>query len=219
MSLAIKYENTDDARMRLRGTVVLYKGEPVQITEVQRGDEGEGPLRVMMRELPVEALGGMEARIRQQPDEPKRKYISSKHFDIAPFKMGYVNSKAGAFYCSRLPNRVQKQGLCAENFKSNDNYGKQIGFPTFLGAKGVPDMIKGTYPSFDEAMKLLGKIPAVAFSREFCLTKDEVIPDIVYLYHKGAKVGMYSRDGLGLGKKFMCLKESIQEMGIKVGVL
>lgn len=241
MSLAIKYENADDANMRLRYTVVLYKGEPVQIQQVVRGEgKGDDILRVLFTPLPLGKDEGKlpivpapKRRVRNLDDlvaldvendaEMKRKYISSKHFDIAPFKLGYVNrpSGSGVFYCTRLPNRIQKQGLCGENFSARDNYGAPINFNTFLSCKQMIDMVHGNYPSFDEALRLLAeKVNSVAFHRDFALVKDEVIPNLLFLYHKGNKVGMYARNSgeVSLGNKYACLKESLQEQRIKVGV-
>jgi hypothetical protein len=211
LSLAIKYETAEDATMRLRNTVVLYRGAPVLITAVQKGENKEEILRVYYQPLPRTPKADMEQ---------ERKFISSKHFDIAPFKMGYVNrqSSTGAFFCSRLPNRMQKQGLCAENFRAVDNFGVGINFNTFIAYKEVNEMVLGKYPSVDEAAKALNKSMAVAFSRDFCLVKDEVIPNLYFLYYKGDKVGMYlsNERTVSLGKRFGCLKESLQELGIRV---
>lgn len=232
MSLAIKYETVDDARMRLRQTVVLYKGTPVLIREVTRGEGKDDVIRVLIQQLPnggAEKLpanaGGLAARLQRHADvieeDAKRKYISSKHFDIAPFRMGYVNyaKGEGAFYCSRLPTRVQKQGLCHENFKGVTNSGKGIPFPSFLACKETLAMVANDYPSFERALVSLNKVNAVAFHRDFCLVKDEAIPQLVYLYHKGVKVGMHSKGEIALGPKFTCLKESLDEMQLRVGTL
>lgn len=221
MSLAIKYETVEDAAMRLRGTVVLYKGDPVQINEVTHGEGGDDIIRVKFRELPL--LEGKFDRFGRPIGDDvvpeQRKFISSKHFDIAPFKLGYVNHpKIGAFYCTRLPNRIQKQGLCGENFQARSNTGAQVPFGTFIACKEAVSMIKGIYPTFDRALASLDKAPSVAFSYEFALMKDEVIPDLIYLYHKGNKVGYFSKNEVLLGQKFKCLKESLQEMQVKVGV-
>jgi hypothetical protein len=232
VSLAIKYESVEDAKMRLRHTVVLYKDTPVYILDIVKGD-GDDILRVQFQEIPlapgemveaapVRARGADLAGLAQaaKAAAAQRKYISSKHFDIAPFKMGYVNSPKGAFFASRLPHRMQKQGLCSENFTGKTNQAVPIGFMTFLNCKETVAMIKGEYPSFDQAMKALDKSPAVAFDREFCLVKDDCFPELItYLYHKGVKVGMFNKnDGLSLGKKFTCLKEQLGEMKIKVGL-
>jgi len=218
VSLAIKYESVEDATMRLRNTVVLYKGDPVLIKEIRPGDDEKDILRVLFQPLPL-AGGEVPGRIGlQAEEEQKRKYISSKHFDIAPIKLGYVNGKDFVFFCSRLPNRIQKQGLCSENFSGKMLAGPAVGFNTFLTCKESVDTIKGNYPSFIRSLELLERVPAVAFSREFCLVRDDVIPHLVYLYHKNVKVGYYSKDEVSIGKKFECLKERLNEMHLKVGV-
>jgi hypothetical protein len=226
MSLAIKYETVDDARMRLRNTIVLYRGVPVIITNVFNGEEPGEVVRVTIAELPHKGGAGGEDPFERRPvrlgDAPlkegeQRKFLSSKHFDIAPFKLGYVNSQKGAFYCTRLPNRIQKQGLCGENFRAFDNFGRQVPYASFVACKETPAMIGNIYPSFDLALRSLEQVPSVAFCRDFSLVKDEVVPELVYLYHKGAKVGFFSKSEITLGKKFACLKESLQEMHVKVG--
>lgn len=221
MSLAIKYESVEDAQMRLRNTVVLYKGKPVVVTSVQHGrGEDEGPMRVLIQDLPINLAKAepFDRGLRLEDEKAERKYISSKYFDIAPFPLGYVNSPDGAFYCARLPNRVQKQGLCAENFSGKLNNGMSVNWQTFLKCKETPAMIANNYPSFDKAMAALERCPSVAFSREFCLVKDEVLPDLIFLYHKGVKVGWYNKEGISLGQKFRCLKECLKEMPLRVGV-
>jgi hypothetical protein len=213
VSLAIKYETAEDATMRLRNTVVLYKGNPVSIREIIPGTKDE-IFRVLFRELPI--VGDKE-------EIAERKYISSKHFDIAPFKLGYVNrpTGSGAFYCSRLPNRIQKQGLCGENFSAVAYTGEHLPFNVFLKTKETLDMIAGRYPSYAVALRALAKVPAVAFSRDFCFVKDEVVPELVYIYHKGAKVGLWKGEtsSVVVGKKFECLKEGLSELGIRVTVV
>ena len=221
MSLAIKYENPDDARMRLRGTVVLYKETPVYITDVQRGETKDDILRVLFSELPVTPGSLGKVPFRDEEAGAKRKYISSKHFDIAPFKMGYVNrpNETGAFYTSRIPARVQKQGLCSENFRGINNSGLTVDFVSFIKCEEVNAMVAGKYPSFKTAVANLIKVPSVAFDYDFCLTKDEVIGDLIYLHHKGRKVGMYNQnlDCVVLGKSFTCLKEHLKELKVIVG--
>lgn len=229
MSLAIKYETVDDANMRLRNTVVLYKGNPVLIKTVVSGETTDDILRVLIQEIPVpkntinkhdfEEIRRGEVKLKVADDQ--RKYISSKHFDIAPFRMGYVNSPKGngAFYCCRMPNRIQKQGLCAENFQGFDNFGGAVPFGTFLSCEETVEMITNKYPTFDQAVKGLDKVLSVAFSRDFCIVKDEIIPNLLYIYHKGYKVGMHTKNTgeVVLGAKFACLKEGLQEMKVKVG--
>lgn len=221
MSLAIKYEHLDDASMRLRSTVVQYKGEPVYITALQAGTADE-IFRVFFKSLPFKpdrfALNheGFPVILEVEKEEA-RKYISSKFFDIAPFKLGYVNRDKGAVYCSRLPNRMQKQGLSSENFACKSLKG-DFNFNNFLSCPGTVDMFHGRYPSLKDAQTLLiNKIsPLVAFSREFAIAKDDILGDLYHVFYKGDKVGAYLNGGLILGETFQCLKETLIELGVPV---
>lgn len=227
MSLAIRYEHLDDATMRLRSTVVRYKGEPVYITALQEGTEDE-IFRVFFKPLPMKDSLAAPPKFRlnndgfpvlgkKEREEEERKYISSKFFDISPFKMGYINRAKGAAYCSRLPNRVQKQGLSSENFtaKSPNN---DFNFNSFLICPGLSDMVHGKYPTLREAQQMLleKKSPLIAFSREFAISRDEILGNLHHVFYKGDKVGAYLDGGLILGDRFKCLKESLIELGVPV---
>ena len=190
----------------MRGTIVRYEGVPVYIREIRDGD-GDKILRVLFDYIPRNDDGD---------GDPKRKYISSKNFDISPLPMGYVNAPTGAFYCTRSPNRVQKQGLSNENFNAFTNEGKQVGFGVFTRTKEVNAMVANEYPSFAAACRALVKSPAVAFSRDFCVQRDEILTELIHIYHKGVKVGASLSGTIVLGDKFKCLKESLEELGVKV---
>lgn len=222
MSLAIKYERLEDARLRLKHTVVLYKGEPHYISEITNAiDKEDGIHRVLSSPLPLEPRDPFAELKKEDKEGQQRKIISSKFFDIAPFKMGFVNAPDGVFYCSRLPNRMQKQGLSSENFKGATLTGKPVQFSTFLRTKEVLEMIKGLYPSFHQALKALDKAPSCAFSREFAIVKDKIAPPslLCHLWHKDAKVGLLMNNSVHLGSRFSCLKESLTELGIKVEIM
>lgn len=226
MSLAIKYEHLDDASMRLRNTVVRYKGDPVYITNIRPGT-GDEIFRVYFQPLPVKKVDGFIAprKVRLGPDGPEfveeaeeeRRYISSRNFDISPFKMGYVNDPKGAAYCSRLPTRKQQQGLCAENFGAS-SVGGNFNFNSFLSCPGVVDMVHGRYPSLAEAQRLLAEkqSPLIAFHRDFAISRDEILGNLFHVFYRGNKVGAYLDGGLILGDKYRCLKESLIELGVPV---
>lgn len=223
MSLAIKYEHLEDAVMRLKNTIVRYKGEPVYITDLRNGTKDE-IFRVYFKPLPMRDAFEPRKVVLDKNGRPafaddveeERKYISSKFFDIAPFKLGYVNREKGAVYCARLPNRVQKQGLSSENFTAKAPDG--FNFNSFLNCKGVLDMVNGKYPTLQEAQRQLAekKSPLVAFSREFAISRDEILGNLYHVFYKGDKVGAYLDGGLILGDKFKCLKESLVELGVPV---
>jgi hypothetical protein len=215
LSLAIKYESVEDASMRLRNTIVLYEGKPVFITGITAGT-GDDILRVRFKELPLDPNKNFGGPFEDAEDGGKRKFISSKHFDISPFRLGYVNHpKYGAFYVQRLPHRIQKQGFSSESYAAKTNAGLVISWAVFTQSKETVAMINNDYPSFDRAKALLGKIPSVAFCRDYSLMKDEVLPELMFLYHKGQKVGFVNETGVTLGEKFKCLKESLSEVKVR----
>ncbi len=214
MSLSIKYERLEDARMRLRHTVVLYDGAPYYIREITTGTGDDGPYRVHADALPLSAADVRNAG--RGEDADIRKYISSKNFDIAPFRMGFVNAKTGCFYVSRLPARQQKQGLGSENVQMTTPLGQRIPFATLLTTPEVLAMVNGNYPNLKQALAALEKMPSIAICRDVALVKDEVLDCLVYVYHKTTKVGLLSDNKAKLGKAFAYLNETISECGLEI---
>lgn len=217
MSLAIKYGNLDDCNLRLAGSVVSYKEEPVYITDVMRG-QGDEVFRVYVKDLPSNEVGGDDIferarlRVEDQIQKRGRRFILSNDVDISPFKLGYVNDKTTAFFATRQPYRMQRQGLHSENFEARTHDGHKISFTHFLASVGLLDMYHNKYPTFEEALKKLSKqLPSVAFSREFCVERDPVVPDIQNLYFKATKVGVVMNGGVVLGTKYLCLNEMLEE--------
>lgn len=222
MSLSIKYERLEDARMRLRHTVVLYNDVPYYVREITQGNtEEDGPYRVHADALPlVSPRTGSGRAERAGPDEVGgadiRKFISSKHFDVAPFKMGFVNTKMGCFYVSRLPARQQKQGLSNENTRCVTPFGETLPFAHLLQAPEALAMVAGKYPNLVQATNALETVPSIAVCREIALVKDDVLDCLVYIYHKTSKVGILSGDKVKLGKAFVYLAETLGECGIEI---
>lgn len=214
-----KYETAEEVKFRLENSIVMYDGEPVYITQClvpDREDKGE-VARVYFRKLPV---GGAVARGMADPEKDVRKYLSSKKFDLAPFKMGYFNHGGSAHFISRTPIRQNRQGLAQGNCKFTDvrgNQTKDMGFATALGSKGFVDMISGNYPEFKEAGALLDEkgTASVAVSRSFAFHIDHDL-EALMLLHRGVKCGIAMRNqkGLQIPPKFHFLKEEMEECRI-----
>lgn len=208
-----KYEDIDEVKARVEGTVVLYDGRPVYITKVGFLDVDEQRkdiARVYFKELPYKA---------ESPDV--RKYLSSKNFDLAPFKMGYTNLRGQAIFLARNPVRQYKQGLSAATLVCTDVRGQKIplGFVDLLSRKEFVDMYDGKYPSFKDAGELLGKddTSSVAISRSFAFTLDHDL-EALYLLHKGIKCGLaYKNDrGIRVPPKFHFLREEMEDSRIPI---
>ena len=217
MSLSIQYESVNDANMRLSGTIVLYDGKPVYIREVGALAEGEGKngdiYRVYIKELPIKPndRGAYE-----------RKFISSKKFDLAPFPMGFMNTASGkAVYLSRAPRRQQKQGLSEATLSQYvvgdlSGQGRLVRFADLTSSQQFVDCINGKYPSVAEATKMVAEgADSVAFSRVFAIARDKSLPELIYLYHKKDKVGFIMDGKLKLSAKGRCLRESLNEVGVR----
>lgn len=222
MGLQIQYESVEDASLRLRGSVVLYDGAPVYVEGVNAAppEDAKEIFRVHFRNLPIGDNG------------PQRKYISSRKFDLAPFKMGFLNTDKGAVYCSRSPARQQSQGLVSKNFVAEavppgdpvkhpfggaPRAAQGISFEDFIMHSNVPKMVAGEYPLFAEACANAAKGVSTAFARELCVAPDPDLPFLLYLYHKTTKVGVVNIDKtVTLGPKRKCLKELLAEKNVKV---
>ena len=210
------YETVEEASMRLTGSVVLYDGDPVYVTNVTGVDnmeEGGGKdiFRVYATPLPFNIE-------RDVVDKQIRKYISSKKFNLSAFKLGYCNLGTGkAVFLSRVAMRQNRQGLTGDTLCIRSISGHNpmdVGFKELVASKGFVSCIKGIYPNykeFDHEEKVEG-LTSLALSRNIALQKDEDGLGLIYAYHRGVKCG-YVKDGgrLFISNKFKFLKEEFEE--------
>lgn len=189
-----KYENVEEVKFRLEGTVVLYDSSPVYIRDVTFPEEGDPDniARVHFNELPMDLTRPRPPRV--------RKFLSSRKFDLTPFKMGYLEMPDGAtILTSRTANRQNRQGLCDNNTILNtidDRLSRRarlggigIDWLDVISSPGFSDMVKGTYTDFQTSLdKLTDKRDSTVFSREFAAQRDEEL-DLLFLYRKGRKCG------------------------------
>lgn len=205
-----EYETVEEANMRLSSTVVLYEGEPVYITEVRQLNEDDAKneiYRVYSTPLPY-----------RRDARAERKLISSGKFDLSPFRMGFMNFGGHAYYLSRNTARQNRQGLSERSLTIVGPPDQPpIRLSNIISEQEFVDMIKGKYPSMEEAVKMLQQpeYNAVAVSREYALKKDTDLDGLIILYHKDAKVGfMAGTKSFKLSKKFHFLKEQLKERNI-----
>lgn len=208
-----KYENADEIRMRLEGSIVLYDGDPVLIAQVSvpELEDADEKARVHFYNLPINPNKKLATT---------RKYLSSRKFDLTPFKMGFANIGEKAYFISRAPVRQNKQGLAAGTCIINTIFGKpsnEVVWNTLIRSEGFGKMVKGEYPSFEEASDTLKEdlVTSVAVSRSFALFKDDEL-DVSVLSHKGSKCGIILEGdtGVRVSTRFKFLKESLESCGI-----
>jgi hypothetical protein len=208
-----KYETQEEVKFRLENTVVMYDGEPVYITSVanvEAEDKAE-IARVFFQTLPYNPR-----------NKSVRKYLSSKKFDLAPFKMGYMNHGGEAIFVSRIPIRQNRQGLSQGATLFKDIRGRNaenINFSHMIQSPGFVEMVQGKYPSFKDAGALLAdkESSSVAISRSFAFAIDNDL-DALLLLHRGQKCGIAMRgdDSIKLPKKFHFLREEMEECRIPI---
>ncbi len=222
------YETQEEISFRLLNSVVLYDGKPVYISRVnlpENADEKKEIARVHFFELPYgvevdrygDPIPGMKGKGK---GVEQRKYLSSKNFELAPFKMGYCNMGDEAVFVSRNPVRQNRQGLSQGTTSILDINGKKsgnYGFNHLIAAKGFSDMVAGSYPTFKDVGDLLGdnEKSSVALSRSFACRIDNDLEALVLL-HKGIKCGIALKGDktLRLPPKFHFLKQEAEECRI-----
>lgn len=216
-----KYETAEEVRARLEHTVVMYDGQPVYISKCQVPEdmaEKDEIARVFFYELPV--LPGGRAK-------ETRKYLSSKKFDLAPPKMGYMNFNVPgdgnrAIFVQRAPLRQYKQGLCQAVVTYTDPRGRRdehINFNMMIADQGFVDMLAGKYPDFKQAGEMLGDKAqdSVAVSRSFAFVVENDL-DCLIMVHKGLKCGLALRGdkALKIPPKFHFLREEMEACRIPI---
>lgn len=130
------YETIQEAKMRLRNTIVRYREDFYYVIDVS-DHMADGKFRVYMDELGHSRVGrdrlvgfpdgngafspesfakSLDKFIEKNPESGLvRKYADSKHFEkFRPFPLGNVNCNGSVVFCERTPTRNMHQGLLQE---------------------------------------------------------------------------------------------------------
>lgn len=236
------YENINEARMRIGGTVVLYDGKPYSVLAIC-DHKPDGVFRVYL--LPT----GLDIPIHVPPldsiprDHPSlgpaldtwldankntpviRKQMDSPRFNkFRPFPLGMCNTGGHAFYVERQPTRKTEQGLTrasvVETYLNGGKAEVRNGL-TNIGLTGAAfrDTILGDYPSASECLAALTSNSTAnsgaAFHREFALIAGPL--ELIFLAYRGDYIGVLPDESLNrlrLGKRFGYLREACQDLGI-----
>lgn len=197
--------NLNDASMRVKNSVIKYKGSPVYINDVFEKDE----------HILYAAYTDLISRA-----ERKKVLLNSKHFDWKAFSLGYVNSiNLGAIYVERRAVRKYKAGLSQGNVSILGPNGE--GFENvpddLLYSRSLGDTIQGTYPTIAVALKRVQgkKSKCVAFDRRFAFYRDEM--GLIKLLFKNKPIGWLNEDKgiIRLGDAFGHMREELNFKGVK----
>jgi hypothetical protein len=234
------YENLKEAHMRLKGTVVLYDGEPFYLFAITN-HKPDGIFRVYLdptgwdpnvrHEMP-----GYENYIPESNDlgvylddwmtarpgtAVLRKKMSSALFDkFRPFPLGMCNHGKQVYYCERQPVRPRtEQGLTRNMITAT---------AISLGTERVPSSmdpvspqmracILGDHPKAEEVLDALvsGRYDneAVAFHRHFAFVRGPI--GMVFLAYKTDVIGVLPKNNfeyVRLGDEFKQNKEVVENL-------
>lgn len=195
--------NHEQARMRLSGTIVGYNDGFFFVEDVRVGKEG-----------------GLTAVAWELPLRENVKLLKLQDIQCFNYNLGYWNfSNKEALYVVRVPARQQRQGICDENLnivtknglRRTRDYGRVINCPEFT------KMLKGIYPSFEDARKRLMSREAVsvAVSRDIAYRYDDDL-EFYTLEYRGRTVAHGDIDKINLPTKFSYLREQLEQNKIKV---
>lgn len=111
---------------------------------------------------------------------------SDEAINVNAFPLGYTNKNGSALFTARMPARINRQGLCAENTVYADRPGRNWGniHRNDLFSKFFFDMLNDKYPSFDDALKKVSKeedTRSIAISKKIMLERTEIgLVNLVY---------------------------------------
>lgn len=175
-------DNISYARNRLVGTIVMHKGEPVNILQIDL--DGDTHFQYLL-------------------DETQDCCFVDDLDLVGQNKLGYVNYNGHSYHLVRKPLRHDwRQGLRPGNVA----FSGEEGFHAFPN-KALRNTIVGNYPKFQEALDKVtkGKLNRVAFSRNFALDRDKS------LHYKGRVVGSFDKL-INLQERFKYLTESLNDI-------
>lgn len=207
------YDNHEMAKQKLLGTLCYYDGRAVLVKEVKVKYEGE-------EDKPVQKFCAFIVGI-EIPAKTNMVYLDDPKFQFMEFNTGYINYAGYALWYYRIPSRQWKQGIHKTQFALRDASkltNEYHQYDNFGNNECTAKMLENRYPGFDESVEQL-KDPAftkVAFHKDFAVYKDKFRKDCIIEY-KGIPAAFWDKEGM-----FVCtdhmkyLRESIQEMNIKV---
>lgn len=175
----IRYNSVEDLSMRLKNTIVRYRGEPVFIDKV---------------------TPDLDVRVVKLLDRFRTSYVDSSHedLDISSPPLGFMNNVNEAGYIFRTPRNTQKQGVVPSNLtvmliNNGRSYREGIGWETIEDLIPIGQSIAGIYPSFEEVVDMVSKPRpnrnvSQAFSRDWAMVSRH---GFMGVYHKTIPVALY----------------------------
>lgn len=236
------YENIEEARMRIRATIVMYDNEPYHVLDICN-HMVDGIFRVYLSPVGKKTSSGpqtdnfapaapglgtyLDGWIAAHPDAGYlRKRMDSKNFNkFRPFPLGMCNFQSGTYYLERQPVRHREQGLTRamvfETYVSASwspkKASRQPGTSVDLYTPAFVSCIKADHPTAKDCLvNLLDPTvenEAAAFNRDFALVRGPI--DMILLAYKGDVVGMLPKNDFSvvrLGRRHLHTREAVSDL-------
>lgn len=177
-----RYDNMNDVNMRLKGTILRYKGRPVYCSGVYDG------VTVSLEYIDC-------------PGKPEPTFVvhsSDVNLDISSAPLGWVNFKGYSLYLMRSARNSQKQGVNPGSLVYFDPQPRgerstnRFRFDNHSELFSIGLCVAGEYPSFKAVLKM---DQGGAFHTDWAVIKPRVdASSTVYtLFHKTTAVGVFSK--------------------------
>jgi hypothetical protein len=213
------FENIEQARQRLEGTVVTFDGLAAYVSEVSVVD-GEHTCRlVFLPDTFKDSTYSKNKRVRKHLSDPLFKKFK-------PFDLGFINlfdeeiigPNTNCMFTFRRPIRSgARQGLAREaidgSYLQNSKGAGRLenwNLTTLMSCQSFADMINGKYPSYSEALENLIPNSSIAFNRNYAVL--QASDGLVWLYRQLERIALIqnNKEVLLFSKK-KYLREEMQE--------
>jgi len=146
--MALEIYGHEDVIMRLDRTICMYKDIPYFVT-VTTGQEMDPTNKNLVKDIKLTPLKGTEKSI----------FINhtDKEFSYSSLQLGYmlyrdtITEKKMAFFMTRAPRRIQKQGLAIEYTLSEPS--KRFPDNRWFSGAAMYDCITGNHPRLSKAIE------------------------------------------------------------------
>ncbi len=200
--MAKHYDNLEDVKGKLAGTIIYYGGTPVYVKSAYQDEETS--------EFTLQITGGLTAR------NTKMVKLDDKDLNWTKFNIGYTNEPGvGSVWWYRQPVKQYCQGLKSNQMRYRlSEKTPNLGFE-FRANKSTEAMLLSQYPDLPTVEQTLKDKQAdvVAFHKDFALSWDKIHKDFI-IEHKGRLVGCMAPNfqGIRLSEEYEYLHETVREV-------
>lgn len=201
----IPYQDASYADTRIRETVLMYKGSPVEVkSHVLNGRD----LTEALDHYPNEGLPEKNGILIKDILNGACKIISVHEIDPNIPELGYVNFRGQACYVVRVPKRrCWRQGIRYTNLRSLS------GFPVHeIPFSAIGKMMLHEYPSFEDCLRNIkkaaqgrNKLHSIAWHLDWAMDISGRV------YYQSDEVGALIEERVSLHPEYTYLQEALDE--------